>query len=414
MDQHPHPLALTPHELEMRKPFLGSRAGPLALGAGVLGAAGLATAYGLGAVQGDGLRHFYFAYLVAYCFWLSIGLGSLFFILIHYLFRDTSAVVLRRLAETFAGTLPFMAVLLLPVVAPVLAGSHALYHWLDPAVREADHLLIHKAPFLNLGFFIARIVAYFVIWSLLAWYFRSRSLKQDATGDHRLTRRMWILAAPAVVVLALTVTFFAIDMVMSLDAHWFSTIFGVYFFAGAMTGFFAALALVAVLLQRSGLLQGAITAEHYHDLGKLLFTFLFFWGYIAFSQYMLYWYGNIPEETEWFLRRQSGEWLGWSLLLLFGHLLIPFAILLSRYIKRRRRFLAPMAVWMLIAHWVDLYWLIMPEFSHNRVPLSFLDLAALLGVGGLFVAVAVQLARPYALAPLRDPHLADSLKFENV
>lgn len=414
MDQHHHPIALTPHELAAQQPFLGTRGARLALVAGLLGVVGLAAAYGLGALQGDGFRHFYFAYLVAYCFWLSIALGSLFFILIHYLFRDTSAVVLRRIAETFTGTLPYMAVLILPVVAPLLAGSHQLYHWLDPAVRESDHLIIHKAPFLNLGFFIARIVAYFVIWSLLAWYFRSRSLKQDASGDLKLTSRMWTLAAPAAVLLAVTVTFFAVDMVMSLDAHWFSTIFGVYFFAGSMTGFFASLALVAVLLQRGGLLRGAITAEHYHDLGKLLFTFLFFWGYIAFSQYMLYWYGNIPEETEWFLRRQSGEWLGWSLLLLFGHLLIPFAILISRYIKRRRRFLAPMAVWMLIAHWVDLYWLIMPEFSHNHVPLSLLDLAAVVGVGGLFIAVAVQLARPNALVPLRDPHLGDSLNFENV
>lgn len=414
MSHHPHHVAMTPVQLAAHHPYLGVLGGRIVLVAAAVGLVGLAAAYGLGAGGTEGLQHFYFAYLVAYCFWLSIALGSLFFILIHYLFRDTSAVVLRRIAEAFAGTLPYMAVLILPVLAPVLLGSHELYHWLDPAIRQSDQLIAHKAPYLNLGFFITRIAAYFVIWSGLAWYFRNRSLRQDADGNKWLTRRMWQLSAPAMLLFALTVTLFAVDIIMSLDAHWFSTMFGVYFFAGTMTGFFAVLTLAAVLLQRAGQLRGAVTAEHYHDLGKLLFTFLFFWGYIAFSQYMLYWYGNIPEETGWYLRRQSGEWLGWSLLLLFGHLLIPFAILLSRYIKRRRRFLAPMAVWMLAAHWVDVYWLIMPEFSNGEVPLSLLDLAALVGVGGLFIALAAQLARPNALVPLRDPHLEDSLKFENV
>jgi len=413
MDHSSH-LSLTPIQLAHHHPFLGARGRRIIAAMSAAGAIGLVAAYGIGVAEAGGMRHFYFAYLVAYCFWLSIALGALFFILIHYLFRDTSAVVVRRIAEVLAGTLPYMALLILPLIVPILGGSHELYHWLDPAVRQSDHLIAHKAPFLNLTFFIIRLVVYFAVWSGIAWFFRNRSLRQDDNGDVQLTRRMWQLAAPAMVLLALTVTFFAVDMIMALDAHWFSTIFGVYFFAGTMVGFFAALALIAVLLQRAGLLRGAITAEHYHDLGKLLFAFLFFWGYIAFSQYMLYWYANIPEETEWYLRRQSGDWLVWSVVLLFGHLLIPFAILLSRYIKRRRRFLAPMAVWMLIAHWVDLYWLVMPEYSRNVVPLSLLDLAAFVGIGGVFVAVATQLARHHALVPLRDPHLEDSLKFENV
>ncbi|MBN2081770.1 quinol:cytochrome C oxidoreductase [bacterium] len=404
----------TAEQLAANRPLLGPRGRLLAVSALVIGAVGLAASYLLGNGQADNLRHFYFAYLVAYCFWLSIALGALFYTLIHHLLRDTSSVVVRRIAEQLAGTLPFMALLILPILIPILSGSSELYWWLDPVVRESDALIIHKSGYLNLGFFVARLAVYFAVWIALAGLFRGISLRQDATGGTAPTLQLWKYSAPAMLLFAVTTTFFAVDVIMALDAHWFSTIFGVYFFAGCMVGAYGLLVLSSVLLQAGGYLRAVITPEHYHDLGKLLFAFLFFWGYIAFSQFMLYWYGNIPEETGWYLRRFSGDWLGWSVALLFLHLLIPFPIMLSRFIKRRRKLLAVMAVWLLIAHWLDLYWLIMPEYNAAALPLSLLDLTCLVGVGGLMLGVYIWLAGGQALVPVRDPNLTESLNFENV
>jgi len=200
---------------------------------------------------------------------------------------------------------------------------------------------------------------------------------------------------------------------MSLDPHWYSTIFGVYFFSGAFLAAIALLILVANAVQRAGLLRRVITREHYHDLGKFLFAFVVFWAYIAFSQYMLIWYGNIPEETEWFLRRQSNGW-GWvGLALLFGHFLLPFVALLSRYPKRHKRLLVVAAAWVLAMHWVDMFWLVMPEASPGAFTFHVVDLTVLLGLGGLATAAFARALRDRALVPERDPRLIESLTFEN-
>ena len=404
---HGHNHSLTPSQLAARHPVLGAAGRRLAVVAGAVGLIALAASWFLGAGQDSGMRHFYFAYLTAYCFWLSLALGALFYLIIHFLIRDGSLVVIRRIAEHIAGTIPLLAVLILPIIIPMLAGSSELYRWLDTAVRTTDTLVQHKAAYLNLGFLVIRLAAYFATWCALAWFFRGQSLRQDSTGAPQITLRLWRTSAPAMLLFALSVTFFAVDMIMTLDPHWFSTIFGVYFFAGCMVGAYAALVLATVMVQRAGHLRRAVNAEHFHDLGKLLFAFLFFWGYIAFSQYMLYWYGNIPEETGWYLRRFDGGWLWFSVALLL-------AILLNRFVKRRRRLLAVMAVWMLAAHWIDLYWLIMPEYSAGVVPLSLLDLTCFTGIGALAVAGFGWLAGNHALAPLKDPNLAESLRFENV
>jgi len=404
----------SPEDIAKNPPMLGGGAKRLAVVAGAVGVAGIAGAYLLGNNEADAMRHFYFSYLAAYSFWLSIALGALFYTIVHFLLRDGSSVVIRRIAENWAGTIPVLAVLLLPILIPILSGSHELYWWLDPAVRESDPLVVHKSGYLNLGFFTIRIIAYFVVWIILGLIFRSQSLRQDQTGDAGITRRLWSFSAPAMLLFALSVTFFAVDMIMALDAHWFSTIFGVYFFAGCMVGAYAVLSLSTTLVQAAGKLRTAITAEHYHDLGKLLFAFLFFWGYIAFSQFLLYWYGNIPEETGWYIRRFDGDWLIVSVALLLLHLLMPFPILLSRYIKRRKLLLSFMACWMLIAHLLDMYWLIMPEFNSAGVSLGLIDAACLVGIGGIMIAVFLALTSAKALVPLRDPNLGESLNFENV
>ena len=253
-----------------------------------------------------------------------------------------------------AANFPCLTVLFLPIIVPVLLGSHSLYAWNDPSAVAGDPLLRHKAPYLSAGFFGVRAVIYLAVWWLLGRFYLTRSLEQDRSGDPALTLRMERLSPVALLLCAVTVTFASFDWLMSLSPRWFSTIFGVYFYSGAVVGFFAAIILAAVVLQLLGRLRTSMTVEHYHDLGKLLFAFVIFWGYIAFSQYLLIWYANIPEETEWYLVRQSGPWLWVSLVLLFGGLLIPFCGLLSRHAKRRRWSLAFWAVWLLAMHWLDL------------------------------------------------------------
>jgi hypothetical protein len=212
----------------------------------------------------------------------------------------------------------------------------------------------------------------------------------------------------------LTVTFAAFDWVMSLDPHWYSTIFGVYFFAGSVVGGFAALALLTLALTRSGYLRQAVTAEHFHDLGKLLFAFMVFWSYIAFSQFFLIWYANIPEETAWFLHRLDGGWRPMTLLLAIGHFGVPFFFLMPRTIKRRPLLLFAGAVWMLLVHLLDLHWLVMPALAGKESGgILLLEVTALAGVGGVVVAALGWLLAGAPLLPLRDPRLSESLAFEN-
>jgi hypothetical protein len=199
-----------------------------------------------------------------------------------------------------------------------------------------------------------------------------------------------------------------------MDPHWYSTMFGVYYFAGAAVGIFALLPIMAVLTQRSGRLTRAIHDEHYHDLGKQLFGYVVFWAYIAFSQYMLMWYGDIPEETSWYLRRQRNGWEVLSLLLLFGHFVLPFVALMSRVPKRRPKVLAAMGVWILLMHWADLHWLVMPELHPEGFAFHLMDVACLVGLGGLFAAVVLKRLSGRSLIPEKDPRLAESLAFENV
>ena len=379
-----------------------------------VGAGLCALALVLGLVQDGGLAHLQYAWLLAVSFFITLGLGGLFFVLVQYLVRAGWSVVVRRLAEHLAGSLPLMGLLLLPIVVPTIFGNGQLYHWADQHELAESHLLQEKAPYLNGWFLLVRVAIYVGVWTLLVRAFNRRSLAQDDTGDPSLTMWMQTRAAPSVLAFALTLTFFAFDMLMSLSYEWFSTIFGIYIFAGSALALFAALVLLARGFEQRGELRGIVTTEHYHDLGKLLFAFVFFWGYIAFSQFMLIWYGDIPEETIWFKQRWVGSWKYVSLLLLFGHFLLPFVGLLSRHIKRNRLLLSMWAVALLCMHLVDLYWLIMPTHSPEGVSIGLIDFACLFGVGGLFFGGLLRRMDGRPLVPLRDPRLNESLAFENI
>jgi hypothetical protein len=354
-------------------------------------------------------RQFFFSWLVSWLFFLSLGLGALFFVLIQYATQGGWGIVLRRIGEATFATIPAMGVLFLPL----LPGLPHLYEWSVPGAAEHDALLRWKAPFLNVPFFLVRAALYFGCWSAIAIFYYRLSRSQDATGDVRVSVRLRRLAGPALIVLAVTQTFAAIDWIMSLTPHWYSTIFGVYFFAGAFVGFIALLSVVSVAMRRAGLLDTVISAEHLHDVGKFLFAFTAFWAYIAFSQFFLIWYANLPEETIWYKARLEGSWEAVSLLLMVGHFVAPFFYLMGRAVKRRGATLAMGGAWLLAMHYVDLYWQVMPTLHEAGVRPSLLDLAALAAVGGCFVGAASWLMRRQALVPLRDPRLAESLAFEN-
>ena len=298
--------------------------------------------------------------------------------------------------------------------------------------------------------FNGRFVIYFVIWGFLAWYFRGHSILQDSTGSVGLSKNMERLSAPGMILFAFTITLAAVDLIMSLNPHWYSTMIGVYLFADAVLSSLVVLTLLALWLQSSGLLRGVVTVEHYHDLGKLTFAFVFFWAYIAFSQYMLIWYANMPEETQFYMMRQIGPWAAISLALIVIHFVLPFLGLMSKHVKRLLPWFAFWLVWLLVAHAFDLFWLIVPStFSRSGRPscravqdaagVSAVGLSAcpaqaefmevsvaplrpaalatvvglLVAMGGLYLVSTAWFLSKAALVPVKDPRLNESLSFHN-
>jgi len=381
---------------------------PLWLGVGAAAAAvGIGGAVALAAAQDHGWERLLETYLVSFSLFLALTLGALFFVMLQHITRAGWSVVVRRIAEALACNVWLMAVLAIPVVL----GMGHLYHWSHLEAAAGDPILAPKSGFLNPTFFVIRLLVYFAIWGGLAWFFHRTSTRQDSSFDPRLTMRMERAAGPGLVLYALSTNFAAFDLLMSLDPHWFSTIYGVYFFAVSVVCFFAVMPKILVGLQWKGVLSRSVTVEHFHDLGKLLFAFVVFWAYIAFSQYMLIWYGNIPEETQWYLKRQIGDWAWVSLALLVGHFVIPFLVLISRAVKRRPRLLAATGIYMVVMTWLDLYWLVVPEFSPGVARFGLIDVLCFLGVAGLYtLALALRLKR-HSLIAEGDPRLQESLAF---
>jgi hypothetical protein len=376
----------------------------------IAGAVALLGAVGCAILGAANPKQFFFSWLVAFLFFQSLALGGLFFVLIQYAAQGGWGVVLRRIGETIFATIPVMAVLFLPLVF----GLHDLFEWSHADAVEHDALLQWKAPYLNVPFFLTRAALFFGIWSFIAILYYRGSRGQDVSGDPAVSARLRRFAGPAIIVLALTQTFAAIDWIMSLTPHWYSTMFGVYFFAGSWVGFIALLSVVMVAMRAAGLLETIISREHLQDIGKFLFAFTAFWAYISFSQFFLIWYGNLPEETIWFKARMEGSWMTVSLFLMAGHFGVPFFYLMGRAVKRKGWTLAVGGAWLLAMHFLDLYWQVMPTLHPEGFRPSLLDVAALMAVGGCFVASASWLMRRQALVPLRDPRLAESLAFENV
>ncbi len=409
---------MTPHSPKELASFanqnLGFLEGRANQGAYIIGGLGLTLALVLGLCAGDGLQHFWHSYLLAVCFYTSLSLGGFAFVALQYLTRAGWSIVVRRIAEIFAVSIKTCGVLFLPIVLSVLMGSSSLYIWNNPELARTDELIRSKVPYLNSWFFALRQVIYFSAWTYLTQRFWKASLDQDRNGNPETTLRLERLSAPTLLVFAITTTFASIDWMMSLDPHWFSSIFGIYFFSGCMVGFLAALNLVVNLLQRRFELLSMITADHRHDMGKLLFGFMCFWAYIGFSQYLLIWYANVPEETVWFKVRQSGTWGAVSIAMMIGHFVLPFLGLMPKSMKRDPQMLAAWSLVLLVMHAVDYYWLIFPTFEIDGPTLPLLSLSCLMGVGGLYVAAWLSIAGQRSLVPLADPRLPESLAVHNL
>lgn len=351
-------------------------------------------------------QQFFFSYLVAFVFWFTFAAGGLFFVLLHHLVSATWSVVVRRMAESVMGVFPYLALLFIPIIF----GIHDLFHWSHAEAVANDTLLQYKAPYLNIGFFGIRAGIYFSIWMLLSFLLRRNSLKQDNGGFQNFPNKMAFISAPGMIAFALTLTFASFDWIMSLDPHWYSTIFGVYIFSGCVVSIFAFMIIVFRYLRKREVLKESVTLEHYHDMGKMLFAFMVFWAYMAFSQYFIIWYGNVPEETIWFLNRWEGSWKAVSLLLVFGNFGLPFFIMITRVAKRADAMMLVMAVWLLVMHWVDIYWLIMPTLHKHGFHLSWMDAALTIGIGGMFFFFFWNQFIAHPIVPVGDPKLKASIK----
>ena len=349
---------------------------------------------------------FFQSYLVSWLFWIQLTLGCLGIMMLHHLSGGAWGLMIRRILEAASRTLPVMSILFIPI----LFGLQALYSWARPEAAS-DPLIQHKASYLNPAAFTVRSLLYLAIWTLFALALSRLSRRQDETGDPALFRRMKAIAAPGLVVFALLSTFAAIDWIMSLDPHWYSSIFGVYFITGQGVAGFAFISLVALYLSQRPPLEGILRPKHFHDYGKLLLAFVMLWSYIAFSQLLIIWSGNLPEEVPWYLHRVEGGWKWVSIALALFNFLLPFLLLLSRDLKRNARLLAPVAILVLVMRWVDLFWLTAPTFHHHLAP-HWLDLATTIGLGGIWFAVFSRQLQKRPLLPIHDPHLEEALAHE--
>jgi hypothetical protein len=348
---------------------------------------------------------FFHAYLLAYLFWLAAALGGLALTMLQHLSGGGWGVVLRRTFEAAARTLPWMALLFVPLVF----GLRDLYPWTDTAMVAEDPILREKALYLNTPFFLARAAVCFAVWIGLALWLTRWSAEQDRTGDPALAVRMRNTSAIGMVLYFITMTVAAIDWAMSLEPHWFSTMYGFLFVIGqALMGLSIAI-VVARRLSREAPMSSVFNAGHFHDFGKLLFAFTMVWAYLSFSQFLIIWSANLPEEIPWYQHRTSHGWEYIGLALVAFHFAVPFIVLLSRRSKRNAAILAGMALWLIVARFLDLFFMIGPEAYTSGLGFHWLDVAAPVGLGGVWVALFLSNLKSRPLLPLRDAGLENAL-----
>jgi hypothetical protein len=356
-------------------------------------------------------EQFFRSYLIAWLFCLGIALGCYAIALLHQLSRGAWGLMIRRPLGAATRTLPF---LLLGFV-PIALGLQYLYSWARPGALD-DPLIAEKAWWLNPNGFIIRGCIYFAIWMLFALVLNRLSRRQDEVKSDKLFRRMQAVAAPALVLYVLVATAASVDWIMSLDPHWYSSLFGMMFVVGHGVAGFSFVILVALYLSGRAPMNEHLQPRHFHDYGKLLLAFVMLWTYMQLSQLIIVWSGNLPEEVTFYLNRTAGGWKFLSIALVLGHFALPFALLLSRDLKRNARKLAFVAGLLLIMRWFDIYWLAAPAFAHGGeaqgLHFHWLDLATLVGLGGLWTALFLRQLAARPLLPVFEPFLKEALEDE--
>jgi hypothetical protein len=351
-------------------------------------------------------EQFFRSYLWAYLFFVGVTIGCMAFLMLQYLTGGAWGVVIRRICEAATRTFPLLLLLFLPIAAGI---SH-LYPWSHADLVAADEALRHKQIYLNVPFFLGRAAFYFLGWIILSLLLNKWSLQQDSERGQRLQLKMQLVSGPGLVFFGFSVTFMAIDWVMSIDPHWASTMYGLLFVAGEGLCALAFLITTLAWLSRSRPFSEVITQRHLHDLGKLMFAFVMVWAYFSFSQFLIIWAGNLPEEIPWYLRRLRGGW-GWVALALAAfHFAVPFLLLLSRDIKRNYKLLAAVAAGLIVMRFVDLYWLVMPEFRKGEFGVSWMDFLIPIGLGGIWLAAFTWQLPKRPLLPPGEIHLEEALE----
>jgi hypothetical protein len=353
-------------------------------------------------------EQFFRSYLLGYLFWVGIALGSFAIVALHHLVGGGWGFVIQRLLESGVGTLPLMTLLFVPI----FFGMNDLYIWARPEVIASDAILQHKTAYLNLSFFWIRTFGYFVVWMIFGFLLIKWSRQQDRTADPALTGRMQKISGPGLVVYVLTATFASMDWVMSLDPHWYSTIYGIVFIVGQGLLTLAFMIIVVSLLADREPLAGVISPKHFHDLGNLMLAFVMLWAYVAFSQFLIIWTGNLPEEIPWYVHRQHGGWQWLAFAIVVFHFALPFVFLLSRATKQRAQVLAKVAIAMVIMRLVDLFWIVVPNFHPDKLSIHWMDALAVIGIGGIWIAAFIWQLKGKALLPLHDPRLKEAFHHE--
>ena len=349
---------------------------------------------------------FFHAYLVGFVFWMGITLGSLALLMLQHLTGGAWGLVIRRVLEASTRTLPLMLILFVPIAF----GVTQIYSWTNPAEMNQSAVLHEKAVrYLNPSFFMSRTLVYFGIWSVLAILLNWFSLQQDRTADPKLRKRMQMMSGPGLILFVLTVTFAAIDWVMSLDPAWSSTIFGLIFVASWTLSALAFTVLAMAWLSQREPMNAVVKPSHFLDLGNLTLTLVMLWTYFAFSQYLIIWSGNLPEETTWYVARKHGGWGAIAVGIAILQFAFPFLILLSRAAKKNARKLAMLAILILVMRALDVIWLVEPTFNRERFHLSWMDVAAPIAMGGLWLATFAWQLQKRPLVPINDPQLEQAL-----
>ena len=344
---------------------------------------------------------FFRSYLLAFVFWVGVALGCSAILMLHHLVGGRWGFPLRRCLES--GTLNFY--LMAIFVLPLLFGLRTLYSWADPEKVKLDSMLQYKAPYLNVRFFIIRTAIYFVVWMVMAYFLNKWSREQDETAKPELTRRLQGLSGPGLVVFGLTVTYASVDWVMSLEPHWFSTIYGMIFMVTEGLAAMSIVTVAVILLSNHKPFAGLLSKRVLNDYGNLLLTFTMLWAYLSFSQYLIIWSGNLQDEIPWYVTRASGGWAGVALALVIFHFAVPFLLLLSRFVTRQTRWLGVVAAIQIVMSVVDIFWLTVPAYERAGPQFHWMDWVAILGIGGIWFWRFMGNLKSRPLLPQHDPRM---------